>query len=787
MKTYFSVLFVSLIATGFVHGQCTAGIQNPSTVVVADSALFEVDTISMCSFAGHYAQIYLPVGGSYRFSSSIATDYLLIKDQANNTLADGHGELVFGTASADTVLLHLFADTVCTTQSACRTTTVTKLPCTAGQAAAVATDTLIQTPLQVAVSGCINTGKYFDLAVPAGHTYFIQSNSGDVFYFTDTAGNYFDHAASPYTGSVPGTGYVTIRTHLFSDGGCGVDTACRSINVTCLTCLPPAPVIAASDTHYCGGDQPLTLTATDTIDYGSTFWYAGGCGGMPFDSGSNTLVLPTSDTWYYAANVFNGVSSVCDSVFISYSSPPTVSFNNINPAVCFGDSSGNVIAAASGGTSPYQFTWSDGSTGPGLTQVPAGTYTVTVSDAAGCAASASATIIQPMMPLDISILDVKPPACFGEPTGEANLSATGGYPPYQVMWSNGANGELQTNLLAGSYMVTVTDSMGCDDTVTVNISSPGELIVATIVNQPPACHGDTNGMLSVTAFGGTPPYSFHWSDGNTGPSITGLGDGVYAVTVTDQNGCIKLHVETLEEPDAIELAFDSYPTKCPNDFFGSIKVEPSGGTPPYSFSWSVGQVGDSIIGLTAGVYGVSVADNHGCIKTDTVEVESEYPEPLILLPDSAYYCTGYNAELVAGSSGQSYLWSTGDTSRTVYVDSAGIYSVTASNDYGCQKTAQVTVYEDDCLGTHEHDGFQYVRLYPNPTDGVTWLAISGQLVSVQVVVSVSTVSGQVLMRKYVHGQHVISLDLKPLAPGIYFIHVNAAGHRISHKVILTAR
>jgi gliding motility-associated-like protein len=239
---------------------------------------------------------------------------------------------------------------------------------------------------------------------------------------------------------------------------------------------------------------------------------------------------------------------------------------------CFNAGTGSATAIPSGGTGPYSYSWNTVpvKTTATVTSLSAGTYTVTVTDANSCTSTADVTIIQPASALTVSTTKVDV-LCFGGTTGTATVVASGGTGPYIYSWNTSPVQSVATatGLIAGSYIVTVTDSKGCSTTGTVQITEPAVLTIEE-VHQDANCPGDPTGSITLTITGGTQPYSAYWSDGIRVIDRTDIPDGTYSVAITDKNGCAKsLNIvvgftgspECLEIPTVITPNNDGYNDK----------------------------------------------------------------------------------------------------------------------------------------------------------------------------------------------------------------------------------
>ncbi len=206
---------------------------------------------------------------------------------------------------------------------------------------------------------------------------------------------------------------------------------------------------------------------------------------------------------------------------------------------CFGGNTGSVNALASGGTSPYTYSWNSVpvQNNPVATGLTAGTYTVTVTDAGACTVSGNVTISQPATDMSISISQVNV-MCSGGAEGSASATATGGLAPYTYTWNTvpAQTKETATDLSAGTYIITVTDSHGCVKTRSVTITEAQPITIQSTVT-PTSCPDSKDGSIILTMAGGTSPFNVLWSDGFAGQNRSGLAPGSYSAAVTDQHNC----------------------------------------------------------------------------------------------------------------------------------------------------------------------------------------------------------------------------------------------------------
>ncbi len=218
---------------------------------------------------------------------------------------------------------------------------------------------------------------------------------------------------------------------------------------------------------------------------------------------------------------------------------------------CPNSADGSAIALPAGGTMPYTYQWNDpaAQTTQAAVNLPQGTWQVTVTDANGCTATAGVTIA---IDSDFSLTLVSTDAlCVGTATGSAAAIATGGQPPYTYQWDNSQTTAQIDNLMPGWYVVSVTDLLGCTLVDSVEIAAPMPVSCAATVVQPISGYGLSDGIVSVSASGGTLPYQYEWNTGDTTQQVTALSAGIYEVTVVDANGCQCVHAVSLDNPSRL--------------------------------------------------------------------------------------------------------------------------------------------------------------------------------------------------------------------------------------------
>ncbi|NCO54921.1 MAG: PKD domain-containing protein, partial [Bacteroidetes bacterium] len=372
--------------------------------------------------------------------------------------------------------------------------------------------------------------------------------------------------------------------------------------------------------------------------------------------------------------------------------PLSASITTTHNISCYGGSDGSATCIVSGGTLPMSYNWSpSGAASQTATGLAAGTHTVYVTDANGCNGSATVFLSQPS-PLSISTghTDV---SCYNGSDAMAWVLYAGGTPQYSFSWSpSGGNNDTSLNLSAGTYFITVTDNNACQQYSPLTISQP-VAVNAEIANfENVNCSGGNDGYTTVSVTGGTPGYTYHWSNNSSSPTITGLIPGTYYVTVTDSRGCSDSTNVSISEPATpLELTIASQNVSCNSFSNGTATANVSGGTPPYTYVWvPAGQVTQTAQNLLAGNYTVSVTDSNGCQISGNVEISQPQPLSLVLQIVQPVVCNSTNTGIASvtvqgGTPPYSYTWNTIPVQTTAIAQSiyAGPLTVTVTDQMGC--------------------------------------------------------------------------------------------------------
>lgn len=302
--------------------------------------------------------------------------------------------------------------------------------------------------------------------------------------------------------------------------------------------------------------------------------------------------------------------------------------------------------------------------------------------------------VRPVPTASIQAIDI---SCYGLNNGSLNLTVNGGTQPYIFDWSNGANSEDINNLSPGNYGVQITDFYGCETTANASITQP-ETIIISGLSQNVSCYSGINGSLDVSVSGGVQPYSYLWNNGQQTQDINTLVAGSYALVVTDNNGCTAGWIKEITQPQPLTIQGTVADATCTASN-GTIRTIVTGGTPPYSYSWSNGTSGMNAIGLEAGTYTLTVEDNNNCqLQYTGIVGSNDNLLSELSVKDARCYgeASGMAQVFVAtGNPPYTYEWSTGEGDATAEDLAAGAYSVLITDMFGCTSFYNFAINQPD--------------------------------------------------------------------------------------------
>jgi gliding motility-associated-like protein len=537
-------------------------------------------------------------------------------------------------------------------------------------------------------NGCSTIGTVIVSTPP--NTLSVQSNQTNVSCFGGSTGS----ATVSVSGGSPGYTYSWSPT-----GGNGATASGLSAgSYTCLItdaggCTGQASFTIAQPAPLVPSAAVLDATCNSACDGALGAQVSGGSGSYTYSwspGGQTTGTLSGLCAGSYTLSIIDGNGCSASNIFtINQPSPVTASVASVTQPSC-SSSGGSITVAASGGTGTLNYAWSpSGGNTSTASNLPAGTYTCTITDANNCPATVTASISTPPNALAAQSSQSNV-SCSGGNNGSATVNVSGGTPGYSYSWSSGGTNATETGLVQGTYTCNVTDANGCTTSASFTITAPTALS-ATSSAVDATCNAACNGSANVVVTGGTSGYSFMWMPGSiTTQQATNLCAGTYTCTVTDANGCTFAQTAVVSEPVAVTGSVAaSADVTCNGAANGSANITASGGTGTFSYLWSPsGGTTASATGLSGGTYLVTVTDNNNCASTVNVNINE--PAALSLnITGNTSICTGDSSLITANVSGGTspyiYAWSNGNTNASQYVipSSSASYSVAVTDANGC--------------------------------------------------------------------------------------------------------
>ncbi len=486
--------------------------------------------------------------------------------------------------------------------------------------------------------------------------------------------------SNPVASPTSTTTYIASMTW----GACS-KTASRTVYVstpTLATSASPAGTICN------GGTVQITATPSSGVSPYSYLWSNGGTSPSITIATGGTYTVTSTDSYGCTANSSKAVT--ISNLAISGTS------TNVS---CLGGNNGAIDITVTGSNAPFTYNWGGGVTSQDRTNLVTGTYTVTASNTVGCSVTASYTITQPAAALTTSAT-TSSVSCNGGNNGSINLTASGGVSPYSYSWNTGATSQDLNNIVAGTFLVTVTDFNGCTATRTSTITQPTAITTSeTHINE--SCFGQSVGSINLSVSGGTGAYSYIWNNSAVVQDISSLSAGTYSVTVSDANSCTAVRSVVISEPSSVAVSFTAVNPSCFGGSNGSLNASGSGGTSPYTYAWNTGPTSQSITSLSASTFTVTVTDNNSC----TASASSTLSEPALLntsVTETNVSCNGGNNGSIGltatgGTSPYTYNWGGGITTQNRTTLVAGTYNVTVADNSGCTTTSSATISQPTAL------------------------------------------------------------------------------------------
>ena len=387
---------------------------------------------------------------------------------------------------------------------------------------------------------------------------------------------------------------------------------------------------------------------------------------------------------------------------------------------CYGMSDGGASITVSGGTPIYSHLWSNGAITPIIVGgLSFGAYWCTITDGNGCTITDTVNISQTPNSLIITDTDITNVSCNGGNDGDIKITVTGGAFPYFYSWTDTSSTIISItnnpiNLSAGTYYVEITDG-GCWVYDTLIVTEPDSIIM-TINPIDISCFGENDGTISTLVSGGTPGYTYLWSNGHMDSIVSNLSDGTYSVTVMDANGCTLMATASILSPDPLVCIVVKTDPLCHNDTNGTLDLDITGGTQPYaanymSVFYPIANNSIIISGLSAGSDTLYITDANGCILSGDTITTLTHPLELEITDIDPVTPTCYNyadgvaqITVIGGTTPYTYLWSDGTITNPATNFVSGTYSCTVTDINGCTDTTSFTLnnpYEIEVIATIE--------------------------------------------------------------------------------------
>ena len=521
-----------------------------------------------------------------------------------------------------------------------------------------------------------------------------------------------------------------------------------------------------------GSASVTTSGATGTVNY---IWSNGSAGASISNISAGT----------YSVTLTDGTGcSIVESIQVSSSGGFTATVASTDVG-CVGDATGTATINPAGASGTVTYVWNNGALGASLTGLAAGTYSYTATDAGGCVYSESIIISEPSSALVVTSTSTD--ATCADNDGTATVIASGGVGSYSYLWNNGTSSFTLSNAASGNYSCTISDTNGCLNVESIVIGSSSVPIAISSASTNEDC-GQNNGTASITAIGGTGALSYMWSNGQSASIAVNLGSGNFSCTVTDAAGCSEVEIVTVNNNSGFSASVAPVDLNCNGDENGVAIASGTGGVPPYNFLWTSGAATSAITGLSGGTYQVTVTDMTGCSFTAIAEV---YEPSSIAINGNVSDVTNngaangsINVVGIGGTGSFTYVWSNGQTGSNASNLVAGNYSVTATDDNGCNNTASFTVGQP--LEISDSNSDLNIKIFPNPVRGVLNINIESQS-SDEIDINVLNSIGQIIWSKnevITSGENIFTVDLSNNLTGVYFISFRGANISATERVIL---
>lgn len=579
---------------------------------------------------------------------------------------------------------------------------------------------------------------------------------------------------------------ATGGTGNFTYQWCNNVTTHNTANLSAGTCS-----VTVTDDNGCTAadnvavQQPAQITATVSASSASCFGgndgsasvnAAGGTGSLAYQWCNNASAATATGLSAGPCGVTvtddNGCS-VSNSVTIQQPAQIVATVTSVN-ATCAGGNNGSATVSVTGGVGNLAYQWCNGATTATALNLGPGACAVTVTDAGGCSVVSSVNVQQTGRPATtVSSTGV---SCFGSADGSASVAVSGGSGNVTYLWCNGSTTANAANLSGGNCVVTVTDVNGCTVTDTAVIVQPGQL-TASVTPVDVSCFGANTGQANVTTTGGTGNLTYQWCNGATTATATNLSAGNCSVTVTDSKGCTASSNVTIQQPAAVTTSVSAAAAAtCFGTRDGQASIVANGGDGNFTYQWCNGATTANVTNLGAGVCTVTVTDGNGCSASANVTIQQ--PAQMVTAVSSTNNSVA--VDTVYGGSGPfTYVWSTGDTTKSIGGLAPGSYLVTITDNNGCTVAAGVTLTGTGIANIGA--GVQFT-MYPNPATDEVIVSLSNW--SDKATLVIYNVVGQPVMHQNITAQQT-PLNLKTLNSGVYLVEVRTGEARMLKQLVIS--
>ena len=463
-----------------------------------------------------------------------------------------------------------------------------------------------------------------------------------------------------------------------------------SISMNIYQYEPPiinANIIAAGcDGEATGGIDLSLLNGVEPISY---LW----------DNGDITQDITGLISGNYNVQIIDGNGCSYNELFVVGINPSFDVFEVITDVNCQNENDGSIILDIQNGIEPYTINWNHGPVSTALENLSPGQYSVNISDASGCTATYDYEI-ELLSSISVEAV-VENNFCIGEAEGSISLTIDANGNDYSIVWNDNSLEESRENLNSGIYNLEIIDEFGCTYNFDYEILQLGEPILYEVEITPDTCGSEGIGSIRLIPISGSFPFSYLWENNSEESYLENLEAGVYALTISDANGCQVITQEVVNSISDLSLSVNSTPIICAGSSTASVTLIPEGGTEPFVYLWDDNSSSSTISNLQGNTtYAFTVTDAEGCVGVGNVQIEDTLTNLQIVETLIEPLCYGDSGEIILNVSGgvepYIYFWSNNDINSSINVLS-GSYDVVVTDLLGCTATASYTLQQPDIL------------------------------------------------------------------------------------------